>query len=30
VNVHYGSLLVGIVLGLILYHFSKSKVAAGG
>jgi len=27
-SVHWGSLIVGAVLGLVVYHFMKSKVAA--
>lgn len=29
-NVHYGSLLAGLVLGLIIYHLAKGRVPVAG
>lgn len=28
-SLHWGSLIIGAVLGLVVYHFAKGKVAAG-
>jgi hypothetical protein len=28
-TIHWGSLIVGLLVGILLYHFSKNRVAAG-
>jgi hypothetical protein len=28
-TIHWGSLIVGLLLGILLYHFSKGRVGAG-
>jgi hypothetical protein len=28
-RIHWGSLILGLLVGILLYHFSKSRVAAG-
>jgi hypothetical protein len=28
-TLHWGSLIVGLLAGIMLYHFSKNRVAAG-
>ena len=28
-NLNWGSLILGAVLGLVIYHFAKSRVGAG-
>lgn len=27
-KIHWGSLILGLLVGILLYHFSKSRVAA--
>lgn len=28
-TIHFGSLIVGLLLGILLYHFTKNRVGAG-